>query len=113
MAEPIESTISPWMPERDPVRLAILGKLAEEASELAARANRCIIQGPAEVDPDSGRSNIVELQREIADVRACIGVVEAHFGIRGDARRMGAKWNGFDRWHDMIRDLLAKGETHA
>lgn len=104
MSEPIQSTISPWMPEQDRIRLATLGKLAEECSELAGRAARCIIQGANEVDPDTGRTNAEELAREIADVEACIAMVEAQLDIVPDKSRSHNKIMGFCRWHLMISE---------
>lgn len=101
MSEPINSTISPWMPMQDQHQLAMLGKLAEEAAELASRASRCIIQGIDELDPDTGRSNRDELAREIADVLACVEI--AHwYGVTPDGKRQRDKVNGFDRWHNLI-----------
>lgn len=61
---------SDWRREPSERRNALLGKLAEEASELATRCSRAMIQGLNELDPDSGRSNLDHLQDEIADVRA-------------------------------------------
>ncbi|SCW95870.1 hypothetical protein [Ancylobacter rudongensis] len=109
MAEPINSTISPWMPEQDRVRLAVLGKLAEEAGELASRAARCIIQGIDETDPDTGRSNADELGREIADVMACAAALEALLRVNYSKQRVTDKVSGFARWHCMIRERDANG----
>lgn len=63
-----------WRQEPDEVALLLLGKLAEEASELASRASRCMIQGIHEMDPDSERGNLFELQDEVADVLALINL---------------------------------------
>lgn len=103
MPEPIEETISPWFPEQDRIRLAALGKLIEECNELAGRAARCIIQGLHEADPDTGRTNAAELEREMADVTACIDTAESVLGVHFSATRAAAKLRGFARWHDMIR----------
>ena len=102
MSEPINATISPWHPEHNKVRLAVLGKLAEECNELGARTARCIIQGIEEIDPDTGLSNREELEREIADVIACIEVANETLGLSPDDFRTQAKMRGFYRWHDMI-----------
>lgn len=103
MSEPINNIISPWMPEQDRLRLAVLGKLAEECSELAGRAARCIIQGLDENDPDSGRTNREELAREIADVEACIGMAEHVLGLDTVLLRINDKVAGFLRWHALIK----------
>lgn len=55
---------------------AALGKLAEEAGELASRCARCMIQGYEAVDPDDGRYNAEHLMDEIADVMACIQLLD-------------------------------------
>jgi hypothetical protein len=102
MTEPINNTISPWMPEQDQIRLAVLGKLAEECNELAGRAARAIIQGLDERDPGSGRTNREELARETSDVLACIEMVQERLDIDPIDQRIADKFNGFCRWHDMI-----------
>lgn len=61
---------SPWAPETSQHKLAVLGKLAEEASECATAAARCIIQGIDEVEPVTGKPNRRWLEEEIADVIA-------------------------------------------
>ena len=61
---------SPWEPETSQHTLAVLGKLAEEASECATAAARCIIQGIDESEPVSGKTNRRWLEEEIADVIA-------------------------------------------
>lgn len=50
--------------------LAVLGKLAEEGSEVATAAVRCIIQGIDESEPVTGKSNREWLEDEIADIMA-------------------------------------------
>lgn len=94
--------ISLWIPEPDPIRVAVLGKLAEECNELAGRAARCIIQGITELDPDSGRTNHDELEREMSDVMACIEVAFRTLGTTPSATRQAKKSAGYYRWHSMI-----------
>lgn len=103
-----EGKISPWLPEQDRMRLAILGKLAEEASELAARASRCIIQGLDELDPDHGLPNSELLQREMADVTACMLVVQRELKLPSLLVRVGEKLKGYARWHRFIREHEGK-----
>lgn len=59
-----------WIPESNPETIALLSKMAEEASELASRCNRAIMQGWDGVDPDSGRTNAAHVWDETADVDA-------------------------------------------
>lgn len=99
--------ISPWMPETDQFRLAVLGKLAEEASELASRSARCIIQGLDEKDPDTGRSNREELAREVADVEACLEIARETLAIVPADTRKTSKANGFRLWHSLIGKHVA------
>lgn len=94
--------ISPWMPETDQHRLAILGKLAEEAGELASRAARCIIHGLDEKDPETGRSNRDELAREAADVEACLEIARETLAVVSADSRKASKANGFRLWHSLI-----------
>ena len=98
----VEGQISPWLPEQDRHRLAILGKLIEECNELSARAARCIIHGIDEIDPDTGRTNRQELEREIADARACQWQAVERLNLDTMASRITAKDQGFDDWHDLI-----------
>ncbi len=112
MSEPTESKISPWFPEKDPVRLAVLGKLAEELSECAARVSRCIIQGIEEIDPDTGRSNHYELRKELADVAACFKLLDIEFRAEPDEGRIARKVAGYLRWHQLIEaKALAEAEV--
>ena len=98
----LKPAITPWQPEQDRHRLATLGKLAEEASELSARAARCIIHGLDERDPDTGLLNRDELAREIADVTACLEIVRETLSIVASDQRITSKANGFRLWHSMI-----------
>lgn len=59
---------SDWRREASERRNAVLGKLAEEANELAGRCVRSMIQGLDEVDPGTGRTNLAHLEDEMADV---------------------------------------------
>lgn len=71
---------APWVPERRPAVLALVGKLAEEADELAKIAARIVIQGIEGVCPDSGRPNRALLEDEIADVAALCGLSMQRLG---------------------------------
>ena len=115
MGEPIEETISPWMPELDRIRLAILGKLIEECNELSARAARCIIHGLDEHDPATGRRNRDELAREVSDVCACLEVLSDGLSVDPLPERTAGKVRGFNRWHTMIEERLhlADAEVEA
>lgn len=59
---------NPWKAESDPVKLAVLGKLAEELGELTAAVARCIIQGVDGAHPVTGKPNIDWLFEEHIDV---------------------------------------------
>jgi hypothetical protein len=111
--EPIEGTISPWMPITDPIHLAVLGKLGEECNELGARIFRTIIQGLDEQDPASKRTNREEIAREIADVEACVQTIKRELGIDYDDQRVNGKRNGFVRWFRMIRERVGLPRDHG
>ena len=67
---------SDWRREPSERRNALLGKLAEEANELAGRCARAMIQGLDELDPDTGRTNRAHLQDEFADVQAIMELAD-------------------------------------
>lgn len=100
-----DGQISPWLPEQNRIRLAVLGKLIEECNELSARAARCIIHGVNEIDPDTGQPNIVELSKEMSDVMACIDTAFA-IGAHPSKSRTERKSAGFRRWHELIEGAL-------
>jgi NTP pyrophosphatase (non-canonical NTP hydrolase) len=96
---------SPWIPERDPLTLAILGKLAEECGELSSRLARCIIQGTGANDPETGRSNVAHVADELADVFACMELAVEHLAVdeaEFDLRIM-RKVDYLQAWHVMLR----------
>lgn len=73
---------SPWQPESRPRVLALIGKLGEEATELAGICARITIQGLDAPHSDDGRPNRVHLEDEIADVAACTGLTMSGVGWR-------------------------------
>jgi hypothetical protein len=93
--------LNPWHPITDPVALKHLGKLGEEATELATAVLRCIIQGVDEKEPVTGKVNRDWLRNEMADVLANIYLVEQHFGIERDVERIAAKVQHLSAWHKM------------
>ncbi|WP_188110329.1 hypothetical protein [Agrobacterium tumefaciens] len=99
------SIINAWKPEEDVVLHQALGKLAEECSELAKIATRCMIQGYAEADPVTEKLNRTQLMEEVADVRATMrwlfDVLDIPF--KGESPREARKFDGFKRWEAMLR----------
>ncbi|GAA0271083.1 hypothetical protein LNAOJCKE_0895 [Methylorubrum aminovorans] len=93
-----------WRQEPDEVNLLLIGKLAEEAGELGARASRCIIQGLDAEDPDSRRSNRAELEREIADIFALaeLAVARLHLNVDFINERVATKKRHKDQWLKMV-----------
>ncbi|GGF38551.1 hypothetical protein GCM10011321_31880 [Youhaiella tibetensis] len=108
-----EGKISPWVPEQDPFRLAMLSKLIEECNELAGRAARCISHGLEQVDPDKNRPNADLMADEMADVIACMTMIEVRLGITPDDDRIEKKFEGYKRWHALIPDALVISEETA
>lgn len=103
MDDHLKQSVSPWRREPDPVLHAALGKLSEESGELTAAASRCLIQGVNEVEPETGRPNLLWLGNEIADVLAAIEVLAERLPtlVISDERRR-AKAAHFRRWHAQI-----------
>lgn len=97
---------SPWQPETNKLRLAILGKLGEELGEAGAIVNRCVIQGIEESEPVTGRVNAVALTEEIADVLAAADIAIDHFRLdRGAINlRIARKRDHLKGWHKLITD---------
>lgn len=101
--------LNPWQPERDPLALAVLGKLAEELAEASAIVARCIIQGIAESEPVTGKPNADALENELADVAATMFMVIDHYGLnrmRMDRRR-DRKIAHLQAWHQMITEAVS------
>jgi hypothetical protein len=100
----VDKHTSDWVPISSPRTLAALGKLGEEAGELSAIISRCIIQGLAGVNPETGEVNLVALEKEIADVRGLSKLVIQQLGLDETAieYRAGMKRNMKANW---IKDL--------
>ncbi|QMV00125.1 hypothetical protein GHV40_00865 [Devosia sp. D6-9] len=108
-----EGKISPWVPEQDPFRLAMLSKLIEECNELSGRAARCISHGLEQIDPDKNRPNIELLAEEVADVIACMTMIESRLQVTPDEQRIERKFEGYKHWHELIPDALVISEETA
>jgi len=110
-----DKPLNPWVPMSDPLDVAVLGKLMEEASELVSAAARCLIQGVGEIEPITGKPNREWLADEIADVIANLKKAAAHFGLSETdifARAL-MKEGRLDRWHAMIETASQnKGADH-
>lgn len=97
-----EGDIQPWQgEERKNIRLAI-GKLCEEASELAGICARIAIQGLDGIDPKSGKCNRDALEDEMSDVLAGMNFVHAQTECMVKEPRMNKKLTGYRRWFKMI-----------
>lgn len=97
-----QGDIQPWQGEdRKNIRLAI-GKLCEEASELAGICARIGIQGLDGIDPKSGKCNREALEEEMSDVMAAMNFVGRNSDVVVNNGRMFDKWNGYKRWFTMI-----------
>jgi NTP pyrophosphatase (non-canonical NTP hydrolase) len=94
---------NPWHPISDAVDLKHLGKLNEEAGELASATARCIIQGVNECEPVTGKVNREWLEDEIADVRANSELTIERFNLDEDriAARVEKKKEHLRQWHEL------------
>jgi hypothetical protein len=101
-----KKTLSPWQPETNKLRLALLGKLGEELAEASAAVSRCIIQGIDECEPVTGKLNREWLEDELADVEAALYMVKMRFRLNRlrMMEREQAKRLHLGGWHHMIRD---------
>lgn len=108
--------INPWFPEPDTLTHQVLGKMAEECTELAKIAVRCMIQGIDQRDPGTGALNLDELFKEIADVEATISwffeTVVSAWPVGYDRRQI-QKLEGFRRWRQMIEAAGRSPGTEA
>lgn len=93
---------SDWRPEPDQKLLAAIGKLGEEAGELASRCSRAMIQGALSLDPSDGRPNAIHIEDEIADVYATAEIVTRLLGLDPAAivERSRRKRDFKQRWLD-------------
>ncbi len=101
--------MNPWIPEKDPKVLRRVGKTGEEASELAKVCFRITIQGLDGVDPASGDTNRVCLEKEIADVMAQCDLTMAEFDLDLDAvmKRIVQKKQYMAEWERLVAPLEA------
>lgn len=106
--------VSPWVPMKDPIDLKHIGKLAEESTELATVASRCVIQGVEEKHPLTGKPNIEWLEDEIADVLATIELVAERFDLDTDRilERSNFKMEKLREWFSMSGGTDNGGEHY-
>lgn len=107
MSDATSWKLNPWRPMSKPIDLKHMGKLIEELNECASAAARCLIQGIDEDEPVTGVKNRDWLEKEIADVRANIELVEDHFALNRLQDRELKKKEHLRGWHSM----LEKGDT--
>lgn len=91
-----------WNPTTNTEHLKLLGKTAEEASELASAASRCLIQGLDEAEPITGKVNRIWLQDEIADVLSCILALQERLNLDREyiIERLTRKYDYHKPWYD-------------
>ncbi len=94
---------NPWHPITDPLKLKILGKLAEELIECGNAVARCIIQGIDEVEPVTGKPNRKWLEDEVADAIANlqIAIEKLNFDGRAIGVRVEMKKRHLSTWHEL------------
>ena len=93
-----------WQPCSNPLDIALLGKLMEEAGELTQVAARCLIQGLDRRSPGTGKLNFIWLQEEIADLQAIMAHVTTQLGLDREeiAQRMREKLEFKAPWFDWL-----------
>lgn len=100
--------ISDWIPISNPLELALLGKLGEEACELGAALFRCVIQGIDEAQPVSGKVNRAWVEEEIADVMALTTLVIQRLNLDTSSiiQRRRKKIGYKEPWFDFLTELV-------
>lgn len=93
------------MPEPDVETHQIIGKLAEEASELASICSRILIQGIDGTNPDSNMPNRQALINEISDVRAIMDLLHTRKNIHADEIRVIYKFRMKCNWLDNLSTM--------
>lgn len=101
---------SDWQTERDPLKVAVLGKLGEEVNELGNALFRALIQGYDGANPETGELNADWIFKEMADVRAMTYLVEKHFSRTIDIRRVAEKLAHKEAWLKLIHLPPENGE---
>lgn len=94
-----------WHVTTDEFTLRRVGKLGEELGEATAVVCRIVIQGVDEVDPSSGETNRMRLQKELADVEAQIECTKRALGLDREfmRERKGWKIKRMDEWEDLLK----------
>lgn len=100
--------INPWQPHKDPHDLALLAKLAEEATELAKACTRAIMQGLDGIDPDNDLSNVENIEREYVDIVSVYQTMVdrnlvAGYNNMDPSLRQLSKMAGFHQWMALIK----------
>lgn len=94
-----------WIPMTNPIEIAMIGKLGEEANELGKACARAIIQGLDGIDPDSGVVNRDAIRKEQADVVAGEIVCKPLLG-EINRERVEMKVKHLQGWHELLREKL-------
>jgi len=97
--EDIGTRYSPWKPEQDPARQAILGKTQEELCELGIAIARCQIQGIDEVNPTTQEINRNELADKLDDAEVMIKILREEFKIQRNFDRQHRKYRVQQAWY--------------
>lgn len=99
----MQERMNPWSPITNPTHLKILGKCAEETSELGNVLARIIVQGLDESEPTTGKPNKEWLEDEIADVVCTTSIVIDYFGLDYERMKQRAldKCKRLNTWFDM------------
>lgn len=94
---------SDWQTDRDPINVAVIGKLIEELGELQSALARCLIQGIEESHPVTGKPNRQWLEEELDDVAAMTLLLSSHFGTKASYDRITEKLRHKTAWLKLIR----------
>jgi hypothetical protein len=101
--------LNPWIPEKDPLTVAVIGKLGEECSEGSNACHRAIIQGIKASHPVTGKPNREAILEEIADIEASIFLAKEYLAssVELEAIRL-RRANKILHLRDWLRKMLAE-----
>ena len=105
--------VTGWLPEPDIRNHQAIGKLAEEAIELAGICARILIQGLEHSNPSNDEANRAALRKEMSDV--CAAMTFA-MGVTKEApmpARVNEKLESYKRWFELINAGDVEAESYA
>lgn len=107
MSDSVKNQVPPWVSEPNPTIQRRIGKMGEEATELSKVCFRILLQGIHGIDPANGKSNIIALTEEIADVMTQCELAVMQFQLSESVihKRIVHKKKQMEEWERLMEDL--------